>query len=54
MIKEFWSDLKDKCEKCGSYENVFYNDDGELLCQDCLFELECKEDFYSERYGDFR
>ena len=53
MIKEFWSSEHGKCEKCKDYGPVFYNDDGELLCQDCLFEKECEEDFYNERYGDF-
>lgn len=33
-----------ECEKC-SDEAIGYNDDGELLCEDCFFEKACEEMF---------
>jgi hypothetical protein len=34
------TDTDDKCEKC-SAPGVGFNDDGEFLCEDCLFEHAC-------------
>ena len=31
-----------KCEKCKCDEDLFYNDDGVLLCTDCHFEDFCE------------
>jgi len=34
------SNLWDICEQCNQEGEVFYDDDGNLLCHDCLFENE--------------
>ena len=31
-----------ECEKCGD-QAVGFNDDGDLLCEDCLFTQKCEE-----------
>ena len=36
-----------KCEKCGD-QAVGFNDDGDLLCEDCIFEQACEELFGGE------
>jgi hypothetical protein len=36
-----------KCDKCG-YPAVAYNEDGNFLCEDCLFEEQCWKDFPPE------
>lgn len=30
-----------KCKGCGTEENVTYDDDGNEVCFDCLFEASC-------------
>jgi len=35
----------EKCEDCGAEEELVYDDDGRLLCTDCLFERQCMEDY---------
>lgn len=35
------------CEKCGD-SAIGFNDDGEFLCQDCLFEATCEDMFGEE------
>ncbi len=37
-----------KCERCPETA-VGYTDDGEALCEDCLFEHTCEELFDDER-----
>jgi hypothetical protein len=36
-----------ECEKCTD-EAIGFNDDGEALCSDCLFEQTCEELFSDE------
>lgn len=30
-----------KCKKCDSAEDILMTEDGELLCDECLFEYQC-------------
>lgn len=40
MIKEYDIIEDLKCSKCGSEEDVTYDEDGVEICTDCLFEQE--------------
>ncbi|WP_277810666.1 hypothetical protein [Chromohalobacter canadensis] len=40
-----------ECEKCGD-QAIGFNDDGDLLCEDCIFEQTCEELFGDEWGGD--
>ena len=40
------------CPQCGEEEVLFFDDDGELLCSDCIFENESCYDF-EDNDGDF-
>jgi NMD protein affecting ribosome stability and mRNA decay len=53
--KEFISTQKGKCPQCGDYGALFFDDDGELLCSDCIFENETSildDDDDDEMYMD--
>lgn len=28
----------EKCNECGSTDELFFDDDGDLVCSDCIFE----------------
>ena len=46
---------KMKCEYCETTEDVVWNDDGEQICTDCLFEFECERQMRQEenrQYND--
>lgn len=47
QTKEYISYQKGKCLQCGDYDTLFFDDDGELLCSDCIFENECDKDFFA-------
>lgn len=34
----------DKCIECGSTEELFFDDDGDLICEDCMIESASVED----------
>lgn len=40
-----------ECEKCHD-QALGYNDDSELLCEDCLFEYVCEEMVSDDREDD--
>ena len=46
-IKEYYYEKNSelKCHVCGDTENVVYDEDGNEICTDCLFEKECEEIF---------
>lgn len=33
------------CEECGTTEDVIFDEDGNEICTDCLFERESMEEF---------
>lgn len=35
---------KKRCCRCGSEKNVREMENGNCLCDDCLFEMQCSED----------
>lgn len=40
-----------ECEKCGD-SAAGYTDDGELMCEDCLFEHTCEELFGNAEHDE--
>lgn len=42
-IKEYTVDNsgENECVECGSTEDIVYDEDGDPICTDCLFEKEC-------------
>ena len=38
-----WGRPLGDCEVCGDSDDTFFTDDGELLCNDCIFERRCDD-----------
>jgi NMD protein affecting ribosome stability and mRNA decay len=49
-LSMFWKDSEAmKCEVCGRMEDdLLYDDWGNLLCSDCIFEQECENQWEEE------
>ena len=41
-----------KCCECGTREDIVIDDDGDFICTDCLFELQCEGDWPEEDFPD--
>jgi len=37
-----------ECGKCQTHDDVVMDEDGDLICTDCLFERSCEEMFANE------
>ena len=51
MIKEY-TIVPGKCCECGTKEDVVIDEDGDFICTDCLFELQCEGDWPEEDFPD--
>lgn len=48
MINEYLILNDAECSKCRTHEDVVMDEDGDLICTDCLFERSCEEMFSDE------
>lgn len=48
MISEYLILDDAECGKCRTRDDVVMNEDGDLICTDCLFEQSCEEMFGNE------
>lgn len=53
MIKEYLSSISGDCEQCGCSEHLHYDEDGTLICSDCIFENECDVENQKERNRNY-
>jgi ribosome-binding protein aMBF1 (putative translation factor) len=51
MIKNYdlLPDGTDKCEICGTQEDITLDEDGMAICTDCLFERETQKEYENKQ-----
>lgn len=48
MVEDYYFVENVECSSCGTNEDVVFDEDGDLICTDCLFEKTTEEMFKDE------